>query len=135
MPGSKAVEAVTTALLDDERTLLREGTRIDATRRAVLTRLADERRAFAEELERSNGQSSRESWGSLGRELWRMLRTRWQPPSVGGAVAVCRSSLHRTEARYAKALVCDLPSDLRSTLLAQLERLRTAESDLRKLES
>jgi hypothetical protein len=136
MPTSKAIANVTQSLLDDERTLLQESARVDAPRRAVLVRLANERRRFAEELERFNGQGSRESWGALARELGRDVRAHVNDKNdIAVAIASCRRSRDRTEEQYASALRLDLPSGVRAALTAQRKQLEAAEAELAGLES
>jgi hypothetical protein len=133
MSASRAVAKVTQSLLDDERTLIQESRRVGDPLRAVLTRLAGERRSFAEELERFNGQGSRESWGALARELRRNLWTRMAGRDARQSVAACQRSQQRTEAQYRNALHLDLPGDLKAALVAQQERLREARAELGSL--
>jgi hypothetical protein len=133
MPVSKAVSRVTQSLLDDERTLLQESQRVDASTKAVLMRLANERPRFAEELERLNGQGSRESWGALVRELGRALLTRMPRRNMGEAVATCCRSQRRTEAHYGRALRFDLESEVKAVLISQQVRLRAAGAELAQL--
>ncbi len=135
MPVSRALARVTQSLLDDERTLVQASQRGDAPTKAVLIRLASERRRFAEELERLNGQGSRESWGALARELGRALLARMPRRTTGGAVATCRRSLRRTEAQYGRALRLDLESEVKAVLVSQRPRLRAAEAELAALGS
>src|SRR5580658_9330615 len=92
MRTSPVVAKVIQSCLDDERTLMQESHGLDAQREAVLIRLAEERRRFAEELERLNGQASRESWSSLAREVSNKLRTRLAGRNAGDAIAACRRS-------------------------------------------
>jgi hypothetical protein len=134
MRTSTAIARVIESCLDDERTLVEEGKLVDPPRRAVLTRLADERRRFAEELERLNGQASRESWGAIARELGSHLWARMAGPNAGDAVAACRRSQRRTEERYDRALELRLPTDVRGALLAQQVRVHAARSELSAIE-
>jgi uncharacterized protein (TIGR02284 family) len=134
MQARTAVAKVIQSCLDDERTLVEGCKRVDSQKSAVLTRLADERRRFAEDLERLNGQGSRESWGSLGRELESELWTRMAGPNASDVVATCRASQQRTEARYDKALALDLPDEVKAVLMTQLERVHAARDDLNEME-
>jgi biotin-(acetyl-CoA carboxylase) ligase len=134
MRTSPAVAKVIQSCLDDERTLLQESHRVDPQREAVLVRLADERRRFAEELERFNGQTSRESWSSLAREVGRSVWMQLGAHNAGDAVAACRRSQHRTAIRYEKVLALELPPALRVALQNQRERVDDAGDELAKLE-
>jgi hypothetical protein len=129
-----AIAKVVQSCLDDERTLVLESKVVDATRRRVLIRLADERRRFAEELERFNGQGSRESWGSLRRELDSDVRECIAGRSTSEAVAACRRSQERTEARYDKVLALELPSEVKAALVTQHERVHAARDELAKMD-
>jgi hypothetical protein len=134
MGTSPAVAKVIQSCLDDERTLVQESHRLDPQREAVLIRLADERRRFAEELERFNGQASRESWSSLAREVGNKLWIRLAGRNAGDAVAACRRSQRRTELRYESVLALELPQELKTALMNQRERVHAAGDDLAKLE-
>jgi len=137
MGTSPAVAKVIQSCLDDERTLVQESHRLDPQREAVLIRLADERRRFAEELERFNGQASRESWSSLAREAGETVSRVWMRlagRNAGDAVAACRRSQRRTELRYESVLALELPQELKTALMNQRERVHAAGDDLAKLE-
>jgi uncharacterized protein (TIGR02284 family) len=134
MQAGTALAKVIQSCLDDERTLVEGSKRVDGQRRAVLTRLADERRRFAEELERVNGQGSRESLASVVRELESDLWTRMAGPNAGDVVATCRASQQRTEARYDGALLLDLPGETKAILTRQLERVHATRDELAQLE-
>jgi hypothetical protein len=134
MRTSPVIAKIVQSCLDDERTLVQESKRVDAPRSAVLTRLASERRCFAEELERLNGQGTRESWGSLLRERGSNAWARMTGRNTGDAIAVCRRSQSRTEVRYEKALEHELPNEMKAMLSVQLERLVAARDELARIE-
>jgi hypothetical protein len=137
MRTSSAIAKVIESCLDDERTLVREAKLVDAQKSAVLTRLADERRRFSEELERLNGPNKRGalgSWGALVRELGNELWLRAAGRNTSDAIAVCRQSQHRTDIRYEKVLELEWPSDLKVVLTAQHERVHAARRILAEIE-
>ena len=134
METSPVIAKIIQSCLDDERTLVQESKLVDSQRKAVLIRLADERRHFAEELERLNGQGSRESWTALVRELGNGLWARMTGRNAGDAVAECRRSQRRTEARYELALGLELPREVKDALVIQHERVHAARDELTRLE-
>jgi hypothetical protein len=134
MRTSPAVAKVIQSCLDDERMLVQKSHGLDPPRAAVLVRLADERRRFAEELERFNGQASRESWSSLAREVASKAWMRLAGGNAGDLVAACRRSQQRTELRYERALALALPQALRTALVSQRERVHAAGDELAKIE-
>jgi len=132
---STTIAKVIEARFDDERTLVHGSKHVDARKSALLTRLADERRRFSEELERLTGPIDRGtlgSWGGLAWELSDNLRARVLGRSTE-AVAACRRSQHRTEARYAKALELPLPTALHAALVAQHSRVHHAARELAEI--
>jgi len=134
MQTSPAIAKVIQSCLDDERTLIEESKAVDEQRRAVLIRLADERRRFAEDLERFNGQGSRESWGAIVREARNNMWAGTAGRNPGDAVAACLRSQHRTEVRYEEALETELSSEVRAALVTQHQSVHAARADLAKIE-
>ncbi len=137
MHSSTVIAKVIESCLEDERTLVRERKLVDAQKRAVLTRLADDRRRFSEELGRLNGPSpwgGRGSWSALLRELGSDLWVRAAGRNAGDAIAACRRSQHRTDACYEKALELEWPSELKAALSAQHERVHAARHELAAIE-
>jgi hypothetical protein len=135
MRTSPAVAKIIQACLDDERALIQESRHLDPYGQAVLVRLAGERRLFAEELERFNGQASRESWGSLAREVGNKLWVRLAGRKAVTAIDACRRSQRRTEERYEKALALALPEDVQAALTIQRVRVHAARDELAQLDS
>jgi hypothetical protein len=135
MRNSPAVAKVIRSCLDDERALIQQSRHLDPYGEAVLVRLAGERRRFAEELERYNGQTSRESWASLARELGNKLWIRLAGRDAVAAIAACRRSQRRTEVRYEKALALALPDDVHAALTVQRNRVHAARDELAQLDS
>jgi uncharacterized protein (TIGR02284 family) len=134
MQVRSAIAKVIRACLDDERTLVQRSKLVDAERSELLIRMADERRRFAEELEQFNGQGSRESWGTVARELESNLWARVVGRNTGDAVAACRRSQRRTEARYDQVLKLVLPTEVRAALMIQYKHVRAARNELTKVE-
>lgn len=130
---STTIAKVIEARFDDERALVHGSKHVDARKSALLTRLADERRRFSEELKRLTGPIDRGTLGSwLPWELSDNLRARVLGRSTE-AVAACRRSQHRTEARYAKALELPLPTALHAALVAQHSRVHHAARELAEI--
>ncbi len=125
------------ACVDDERTLQHERRFVDAGRAETFTRLARERSQFVEELERLGGRAPSRpngSWAELlreaGREVWVAAAGR----NNGDAVAACRHSRARTQARYDSAMQGSLPDEIRRALGEQLRRIRAEAHELIRLQ-
>jgi hypothetical protein len=134
MLQSPVVAEIIRSCLDDERTLVQEGRRVGDRQKGTLSRLADERRRFAETLERLNGQTSRESWGAIVRELGSGIWSRAAGRNVADAIEACRQSQNRIEVLYEKALAGELPSEIKATLMSQHERVVAAREELLSIE-
>lgn len=138
MKTPSAIAKVIESCLDDERTLLHESKLVDEKRSAVLTRLADERHRFSEELERLSGRpvarGNPGSWTELVRELGNRLYVGTWGRNTGDAIQVCRRSQHRTDLRYESALKLEWPSELAAALVKQHERVHAAGQELSSIE-
>jgi hypothetical protein len=134
---SNAIQKVIESCLDDERTLFRQSKLVDEQRRAVLVRLADERRRFSEELERFSGPIGRGhlgSWRALARELGDELWARAMGRNPHDAIDACRRSQHRADVRYEQALELEWPGEVKAALDAQHARVHAARLELSKIE-
>ncbi len=110
------------ACVDDQWTLRHERTFVDAGRGETLTRLALERSQFVEELERLGERAQSRphaSWSEFLRELGRDVWVSAAGRNNGDAIATCRRSRARTEARYDDAIRRPLPDEIRTVLAAQ----------------
>jgi hypothetical protein len=112
MTKSTAIRQLIGACIDDEFTLKHESRLVDARRRGVLTRLAQERARSIDELRAARGDTriarseerpDSRSWGERLREFIRSLRVFAGGPDSGDAVAECRRSRDRTESAYFRA--------------------------------
>lgn len=136
MNSATAIQKIIESCLDDERTLVHGSKLVDPQERAVLARLADERRRFSEELEHLTapiGRGNLGSWGALVRELGSDLRARLLGRNASDALAACRRSQHRTDVRYEKALELEWPRELEVALAAQHERVHAAARELAEI--
>ena len=132
MKMSNGIEQLVGACVDDKRTLEREIAEVGARNRPMLSKLAAERGRFESELRALGGGAARH--GGSPMELFRELRRRVERaatgPSNSDAVAACRRSLRRTEARYDEALQLSWPDDVRAVLLSQRSQLHDDRAEL-----
>lgn len=136
MKTSKILRNLICACVDDERTLQHERTFADPGRAETLTRLANERAQFVEDLERLGERSQSRpigSWAEFFRELGRDVWVAAAGRNNGDAIARCRRSRARTEARYDGAMQAPLPDDVRSVLATQRRRLYDEADELNRL--
>jgi len=131
---SNTIAKIIESCLDDRKTLLDECRNLDPSQQALLTRLAAEREEFVRQLEQLSPAPAKTSW----RESLRLLGThafeRAAGPNTGDSIAACKRSQARTTAEYEKALELDLPSDVRTVLTSQYERIRVEREELTRLE-
>lgn len=138
MNAARALKTLIRACVDDARTLRHERTLVDAGRAEVLRRLAREREHFVEELEHlgARGQSRPSS------SLTELLREVGRSAAVlaagcannGDAIASCRHSRARTEARYEAALQRTWPDEIRHVLVEQRRCLHDEASTLDEIQ-
>jgi len=134
---STALGKLIRACVDDERTLHHERNFVDAGRAGILLRLAREREQFVEDLERVGGRVQRRPSGSsveLLREAGRTLFVAAAGRNHGDAVASCRHSHARTEARYDRAMLKPWPDPVARLLAAQVSLLREGTDELNQLQ-
>lgn len=134
MRSSNAIQTLIDSSRDSERMLRHESGFVDSSRRAILTRLADERGATVEQLQsvhsgRRRGAMSG-SWIELFRELRRSLGVAFGGRNSGDAVAACRRSMHRAEALYDRAVRLPLSKEMMDLLLQQRNRVFHANVEL-----
>ncbi len=137
MKTSKILRELIRACVDDERTLQHERTFTDAGRAEPLTRLAHERTQFIEELEGFGEPAQNRpigSWAEFFRELGRDVWVAAAGRNNGDAIATCRRSRARTEARYDGAMQRPLPDDVRNVLATQRLRLQDEADALNRLQ-
>src|SRR5579859_6187239 len=102
-----------------------------------LTRLAGEREQFVAELERLGERPQRRpngSWAELLREAGRNVWVAAVGRNDGDAIATCRHSRARTEARYDDAMQRPWPDEIRRVLDAQRGRLHAEADELNRLQ-
>jgi hypothetical protein len=131
---SNRIDGLIAACRDDQRTLTYESRFVDDQRRVVLTRLAAERGEFVERLRdrRTPRVDSRAtgSWKESLREFGRSVRVLAGGANSGDAIAECRRSRSRTEARYERALELKWPGEILPLLLEQVNSIRQAQGEL-----
>jgi uncharacterized protein (TIGR02284 family) len=134
MRSSNVLQTLIESSRDNERMLRHESGFVDTSRRATLTRLADERETTVEQLQavhrsgRRGGVSG--SWIELLRELRRSLRVALGGRNSGDAVAACRHSMNRAEALYDRAVRLPLSKEMLDLILQQRNRVRHANVEL-----
>lgn len=136
MKISKILRNLIRACVDYQWTLQHERTFVDAGRRKALTRLALERAQFIEDLERMGERAQSRpivSWSEFFRELGRDAWVSAAGRNDGDAIATCRRSHARTEARYDDAMRRPLPDEIRRVLAAQRCRLHDEAEELNRL--
>ncbi len=136
MRTARILRKLIRACVDDECTLRHESKFVDASRAVALGRLASERARFVEDLERlEGGAASRPnaSWAELLSKARRNVWVAAAGPNNGDAIASCRHSRVRTEARYDEAMQAALPEEIRRVLAAQRSRLHEEADELNRL--
>jgi len=137
MNTSKEIAKLIDACLDDERMLEHESRFVSPERARVLRVLAAERGRFIDELRGVGGiRDTREhgSWRELGRELSRDLRVALGLGNGGDAIAACRRSCKRTEARFERALDLPWPTPSRAVIEGQHARIHATRDELSAVE-
>jgi hypothetical protein len=136
MQNSRGLHRLIVGCLDDERTLHRESGRVDFQRKEVLSRLADERGRFVEELQRLGEPcaAASESWLALLREFGRAVRVLAGGRNSGDSIASCRRSCGRTEALYEQAMRLEWSHSIRPVLLTHRDRIRHSGGELLALQ-
>jgi hypothetical protein len=124
------------ACLDDERTLLREGKLVDARRAVALERMAHQRDDFLVSLEAlaAHRRPSTGTWSDLLREAWRDLWVVLAGRNNGDAIATCRQSNARMEARYDVALRGPWSKNARRLLESQRAMIEGERTELNQLQ-
>src|SRR5579859_6580067 len=137
MKTTKILRELIRACVDDQWALQHERAFADARAAKTLTRLAQERAQFVEQLERlgepAHGRPTL-SWAEFFRELGRDLWVGAAGRNNGDAIATCRRSRARTEARYDGAMQGPLPDEIRSVLAVQRSRLQDEADELNRLQ-
>lgn len=134
MHPSNALAKIIQACLDDRKTLLDECRNVDPSGQAFLMRLAQEREEFVQQLEPLCPGPAKTSWGESLRLLRNHAFERAAGHNLGDSIAACKRSQDRTTAEYEKAFELDLPSDVRTLLRSQYERIRAEREELTRLE-
>lgn len=136
MTVSDVLRKLIRACVDDECTLRHESTLVDAGRAEALTRLARERERFVGDLERlaECAQPHYGSWSELSREAKRNVWVAAAGRNSGDAIASCRRSRARTEARYDEALQSPWPDEVQRVLAAQRRRLHDETDELARIQ-
>jgi hypothetical protein len=123
------------ACVDDERMLSRAARMVDPKRREALTKLADERVKFIDEL-RTSGRtlhSNPHARGSLMGALRGAMLEAWVftvGMNAGDVLGACRRSQERTEATFARNLEQTWPKETRALLAEQQGRVDHARQEL-----
>ncbi len=137
MKASGMLRRLIGACIDDGSTLQHERKFVDASRAAKLARLAREREQFVVDLERLQEASQHRtvvSWTELVREATRNVKVAAAGRNNGDAIASCRHSRARTEARYDDAMLGPWPDETRRVLEAHLRRLHDEADELNQLQ-
>lgn len=137
MNTATTLEELIRACVDDERTLLHERTFVDAQRAETLTRMARERDEFVQDLERLGAPARKResgSWVELLREAGRDVWVSAAGLNNGDAIAACRHSRARTEARYDTAMQWPWPDKVWRVLEAQRRRLQDDADELNHIQ-
>lgn len=136
MNDESTIRGLIRACVDDQRTLLHESKLVGTPLGATLGKFAHERDLFLTDLEQL-AKAARRPSGSLAEHVREAAREIWVlgcGPNHGDAIAVCRHSRARTQARYEEALRRDWPSGARSMLAEQNRRLEAEADELRDLQ-
>lgn len=137
MNTANVIKGLIRACVDDGRTLKHELNFVDAGRAATLGRLAREREQFVVDLERLGDVGARRpngSWGELVREGARNLWVTAAGRNNGDALAICRHSRARTEARYDEAMRTFWPDHVQRVISSQWHRLQAETQELNQLQ-
>ena len=129
---SNGIDRLVGACVDDKRMLEREIAEVGPRQRATLSELAVERGRFVNELRALGGGASRRGGSAMEllHELGRWLERAATGPSNTDAVAACRRSLRRTEARYDQALQLSWSEKVRAVLVSQRDQLHRSRDKL-----
>jgi hypothetical protein len=125
------------AFVDDERTLLHERNFVDGGHTGTLTRLARKRAQFVVELQQLVGPTQRRadgSWSELLREAGRSLKVAVAGRNNGDAIATCRQSSARIEARFDQTMRSPWPDSIRQMMEAQQCCLEDDSAELDQLQ-
>lgn len=130
MNQENTIRGLIRACVDDQRTLLHEATLVGAGLGARLGQLAHDRGLFLTDLEHLAPESRARPGGSVAEHVREAARDLWVlgcGRNHGDALAVCRHSRARTQARYEEALRHTWPSHI-AWLLGEQSRLLEAEA-------
>jgi hypothetical protein len=137
MKTSEVLEGLVRACADDERTLQNERRFVTPGHAGTLIRLARERAEFMDDLERLGARSQRRargSWAELVREARRWLWVLAAGRNNGDAIASCRHSHARVEARYDEAMERSCPEEVCRVLAVQRGLLHDETGQLNQLQ-
>ena len=137
MKIGRALRMLIGACLDDERMLRHELKFVGTVRAEALGRLAKERGEFVAELRRlANPTRDRPngSWTEMLREGMRSLWVGAAGYNSGDAIASCRRSHARTEARYEQALRTSWSDEMQRVVVRQSGRIHTEAHELVRLQ-
>lgn len=125
------------ARTDDGCMLQHERKFVDPVRAETLTRLAARAKSSIADLERCGGRRQERptgSWAELVREAARSLWVTAAGRNAGDAIASCRHSHKRTEARYEEAMRGPWAGEIGQVLEAQRRRLHDEVDELTQLQ-
>jgi hypothetical protein len=137
MKTTEVLERLVRACVDDERTLQHERRFVTPGHAGTLIRLAHERGQFVQDLERLGARSqnrARGSWAELLREARRRVWVFAAGRNNGDAIASCRHSHARIEARYDEALGRACPEEVCRVLAVQRGLLHDETGQLNQLQ-
>jgi hypothetical protein len=137
MKTASVLRKLICACVDDERTVRHERTFVDAQRAGALTRLARNRSRFVDDLEQLVGHTPRRSdgsWVELLREAARSVKVVAAGRNNGDAIATCRHSCARVEARFDQAMRTQWPDAIQQLLEAQQSCLHDESAELDQLQ-
>jgi hypothetical protein len=137
MKTSHPLRTLIRACKDDERTLQHERKFVDPVTAETLARLAASVRSSVLDLERLGGsgqEGPNGSWAELAHEATRNLWVMAAGRNTGDAIASCRHSHKRTEARYEEAMQGPWGGEIGQVLAAQRSRLHDEVDELNRLQ-
>ena len=123
--------------MSDGRTFARERKFVGPEHAKTLKRLSRERDQFVADLRVLGGPSRGHptaSWGETLREIARGIWVTAAGPNSGDAIASCRHSNTRTEARYEATMRSPWPDEMHQVLAVQRGRLRDEADELNRLQ-
>ena len=136
MRTSSVLRTLIRACVDDERTLRNARRFVAADDAEALERLAAEREQFVVDLELLAGPSQRRptgSWTQLLREAGHDAWVTAAGPNRGDAIATCRDSRARTEARFDVAMQESVPGIVRAAIETQRGLVHDEADQLNRL--